>query len=50
MDGNRFGFQRMDDKVKEGLVLSVVWRGETLRLVLGLCFSFGSTIKGGMDG
>ena len=24
-DGNRFGFQRMDDKVKDGLVLSVVW-------------------------
>ena len=23
-DGNRFGFQRMDDKVKDGLVLSVV--------------------------
>ena len=24
-DGNHFGFQRMDDKVKDGLVLSVVW-------------------------
>ena len=24
-DENRFGFQRMDDKVKDGLVLSVVW-------------------------
>ena len=24
-DGNRFGFQMMDDKVKDGLVLSVVW-------------------------
>ena len=24
-DGNRFGFQRMDDKVKDVLVLSVVW-------------------------
>jgi len=24
-DGNRFGFQRMDDKVKDGLVLSVNW-------------------------
>ena len=24
-DGNRFGFQRMDDKVKDGLVLSVIW-------------------------
>ena len=26
IDGNHFGFQRMDDKVKDGLVLSVVWR------------------------
>ena len=26
IDGNRFGFQRMDDKVNDGLVLSVVWR------------------------
>ena len=43
-------FQRMDDKVKDGLVLSVIWRCETLRLVVGLCFSFGHTIKGGMDG
>ena len=25
-DGNHFGFQRMDDKVKDGLVLSVIWR------------------------
>ena len=24
-DENRFGFQRMDDKVKDGLVLSVNW-------------------------
>ena len=24
VDGNRFGFQRMDDKVKYGLVLSAV--------------------------
>ena len=24
-DGNRFGFQRIDDKVKDGLVLSVIW-------------------------
>ena len=24
-DGNYFGFQRMDDKVKDRLVLSVVW-------------------------
>ena len=40
----------MDDKVKDGLVLSVVWRGEALRLILGLSFSFDRTIKGGMDG
>ena len=26
IDGIRFGFQRMDDKVKDGLVLSVDWR------------------------
>jgi hypothetical protein len=26
VDGNRFGFQRMNDKVKDELVLSVVWR------------------------
>jgi hypothetical protein len=26
IDGNRFGFQRMDDKVKDELVLSVIWR------------------------
>ena len=26
INGNHFGFQRMDDKVKDGLVLSVVWR------------------------
>ena len=25
IDGNHFGFQRMGDKVKDGLVLSVVW-------------------------
>ena len=25
IDGNRFGFQKMDIKVKYGLVLSVVW-------------------------
>ena len=25
IDANHFGFQRMDDKVKDGLVLSVVW-------------------------
>ena len=25
IDGNHFGFQRMDDKVKDGLVLSIVW-------------------------
>ena len=26
VDGNHFDFQRMDDKVKGGLVLSVIWR------------------------
>jgi hypothetical protein len=26
IDGNHFSFQRMDDKFKDGLVLSVVWR------------------------
>ena len=26
IDGNRFGFQRLVDKVKDRLVLSVVWR------------------------
>ena len=26
IDGNHFGFQMMDDKVKDKLVLSVVWR------------------------
>ena len=25
VDGNRFGFQRMDNEVKDELVLSVVW-------------------------
>ena len=25
IDGIRFGFQRMDDKVKDRLVLSVIW-------------------------
>jgi hypothetical protein len=25
VDGIRFGFQRMDDKVKDGLVLSANW-------------------------
>ena len=25
IDGIHFGFQRMDDKVKDGLVLSVDW-------------------------
>ena len=49
-DGNRFGFQRMDDKVKDGLVLSVVWRWRDTYSSLGLCFfSFGCTIKGGMN-
>ena len=49
-DGNRFGFQRMDDKVKDGLVLSVDWSWRDTLSSLGLCFSFGHTIKGGMDG
>ena len=49
-DGNRFGFQRMDDKVKDGLVLSVVWCWGDTKSRLGLCFSFGRTIKGDMDG
>ena len=26
IDGNGIGFQRMDDKVKDRLVLSVAWR------------------------
>ena len=26
INGNRFDFQRMDDKVKDGLDLSVDWR------------------------
>ena len=26
IDENRFGFQRINDKVKDGLVLSVDWR------------------------
>ena len=54
---NRFGFQRMDDKVKDGLVLSVDWSWSDTQSSLGLCFSFGRTIKafghtikGGMDG
>ena len=45
-DGNHFSFQRMDDKVKDGLVLSVVWRWRDTQSSLGLCFSFGRTIKG----
>ena len=46
--GNHFGFQRMDDKVKDGLVLSVVWRQRDTQSSLGLCFFFVRTIKGGM--
>jgi hypothetical protein len=42
---NRFGFQRMNDKAKDGLVLSVVWRWSSLRL----CFFLGRTIKEGMN-
>ena len=48
-DGNRFGFQMMDDKVKDELVLSVVWCWRDTQSSLGLCFSFGRTVKGGMD-
>ena len=48
-DGNRFSFQRMDDKVKDRLVLSVVQCGRDTSSSLGLYFSFGCTIKGGMD-
>ena len=32
-DRNRFGFQRMDDKFKDGLVLSVDWSWKTLKVV-----------------
>ena len=46
IDGNRFGFQRMDDKVKDGLVLSVIWCWRDTQSSLGLCFSFDHTIKG----
>jgi hypothetical protein len=30
INGNHFSFQRMDKKVKDGLVLSVEWCWETL--------------------
>ena len=40
----------MNNKVKDGLVLSVDWSGRDTKSSLGLCFSFGRTIKGGMDG
>ena len=33
INGNHFSFQRMDDKVKDGLVLSVIGVEETLRVV-----------------
>ena len=36
--------------VKDGLVLSVDWSWRDTQSSLGLCFSFGRTIKGGMDG
>ena len=49
-DGNRFGFQRMDDKVKDGLVLIVDWSWRDTQSSLRLCFFFGHTIKGGMNG
>ena len=48
-DGNHFGFQRMDDKVKDGLVLSIDWSWRDTYSSLGLYFSFGRTIKGGMN-
>ena len=46
IDGNRSGFQMMDDKVKDRLVLSLVWRWSDTQSSLVLCFSFGHTIKG----
>ena len=49
IDGNHFSFQRMDNKVKDGLVLSVVWHWRDTQSSLGLCFSFGHTIKGDMN-
>ena len=49
IDGNRFRFQRMDDKVKDGLVLSVTLCWRDTQSSLGLYFSFGCTIKGGMN-
>ena len=49
IDGNHFGFKKMDDKVKDGLVLNVVWCQRDTQSSLGPCFSFGYTIKGGMD-
>jgi hypothetical protein len=33
IDGIHFDFQKMDDKVKDRLVLSVDWSWETLRAV-----------------
>ena len=42
-------FQRMDDKVKDELVLSVIWCRRDTQSSLGSCFSFGRTIKGGLD-
>ena len=42
--GIHFGFQSKDDKVKDGLVLSVVWCWRDTQSTLGLCFSFGRTI------
>ena len=48
IDGNCFNFQRMDDKAKDRLVLSVIWHWRDTYSSLGLCFSFGHAIKGGM--
>ena len=39
----------MDDKIKDGLVLSVVWCWRDTQSSLGLCFLFGRTIKEGMN-
>ena len=49
INGIRFGFQTMDDKVKDGLVLSVVWHWRDTQSSLGLYFSLDHTIKGGMN-
>ena len=33
INGIRFGFHMMDDTVKDGLVLSIIWCWEILRVV-----------------